>query len=334
VGRILTLPASSIQLIGQMPLGGTFTVENLSESGSVWVLERTTGNRPTDAQVLASHTISPGGSYDFTCYDPAWYWAGGTSAVRISTEAVHRPLIEAVKPERMVFVSSGSVDVTVELWDSDYQRCYLGVITILDDPGSLPYWIDDAGVTWPVDAVGGRILGISGGLLYWQALGDGDLLGPFGHQGVVQDLPAPDATNMEPAYVGQTFGLGSGLGSSGASSGSKAGFSVLSIASEVKAVSNTVLRAFGATNWTGATANGGKDRMQTFTNLSTSLDAYIDRVAVGASLTGTVSSTSFLAIVPKGEPSPVSLVVPAGYDTAIVRGSSSSDSVRGEEWLR
>jgi hypothetical protein len=97
------------------------------------------------------------------------------------------------------------------------------------------------------------------------------------------------------------------------------------------AVSTTVLRVLGASSWTGATTNGGTDRIIRVTNCSTALDAFLVMVAVGEGLTGAVSSTDYSIRVGAGQKEDV--YVPAGYDLAVVRGSSSTEKVRAREFL-
>jgi|GEM_PF-6125768 hypothetical protein len=148
----------------------------------------------------------------------------------------------------------------------------------------------------------------------------------------VEQLPAM-VTGDEAVWPPGRYLLGSAAGNGVIEAVPLVGdpFGVLSL-KDSKVVSNTILRAFGAANWTGATGNGGIDREQYFWQ-NGSQDAYLGLVAVGASLTGAVSSTLARAKVPAGGV-PVKVFVPEGYDTAIVKATSSAETVYGEEWVR
>ena len=87
--------------------------------------------------------------------------------------------------------------------------------------------------------------------------------------------------------------------------------------SDFLSVADTVLRVHGASSWAGAAAESGNDRTVELTNCGSASPLYVNRVAAGASLTGAVSASRYLARLDPGV-GPLNVFVPAGQDLVVV----------------
>ena len=92
-----------------------------------------------------------------------------------------------------------------------------------------------------------------------------------------------------------------------------------------QSVQNTVLRVHGSSGWTGPTSESGTDRTIELTNCGLEV-AYVNRIAVGASLSGAVSADRFLVRLDPGA-GPLNVYVPAGHDLAVVSSTEGTNLV-------
>lgn len=90
-------------------------------------------------------------------------------------------------------------------------------------------------------------------------------------------------------------------------------------------VQNTVLRVHGGSDWTGASVESGTDRTIELTNCG-GATLWVNRVAQGASLAGSVSSNRYLVRMEAGA-GPLNVYVPSGQDLAVVSTSAGTTVV-------
>lgn len=90
-------------------------------------------------------------------------------------------------------------------------------------------------------------------------------------------------------------------------------------------VRDTVLRVHGSSNWTGDSAESGTDRTIELTNCGAAT-LWVNRVARGANLSGTVSSTRFLTRMDPGA-GPLNVYVPSGHDLTVVSTTAGTSVV-------
>jgi len=101
------------------------------------------------------------------------------------------------------------------------------------------------------------------------------------------------------------------------------------------AVSTSVLGIFRTSSWSAASAasaNANRHRWIEVTNCDAlgGLDAYVDFVSAGGTLTGAVSSSDFFGDIPPTESR--WFFVPNGYELVVVRGSTSTAKVKAAEY--
>ncbi len=90
------------------------------------------------------------------------------------------------------------------------------------------------------------------------------------------------------------------------------------------AVSNSILRGLGASTWTGASGNTRNRSGIVVANNSDNLPLYVKLIARDASLTSVVSTTKWDYRIPPGGSE--TMLIGAGVDVALIRGSSSTDT--------
>lgn len=250
-------------------------------------------------------------------------------------------------PHQLGFISIDGVDVpiTVAFWDSDGAdvaidggSAYSGTVTGADAAQTLYHWIfDSVGDEVPASAVGGILRVLSTATGSGLAISNG---GVSLDETNARGFPAASAVTVatSPLSVGPgsaiVFGRERAINPAGSIGGDAGGSTSDSYdvagQSGTQAVSTSVLRVLGATNWTLATTNGAKKRIIQVTNCSSSDAAYVKSIANATSLTGAVSATDHdVRIAPN---STVPILVLAGQDLAIIR-SAGSDNVRAKEFL-
>lgn len=115
---------------------------------------------------------------------------------------------ESAKVERYVFVASTAATMVVVLYDASGMRVYAGTLPVTTTVASLPNLVYNASDDWPETAVGGKIISISGGTVYFDVYGDGTTgvasNGPT--KGVIDGDYVPTTADMEAIMAGFRFG--------------------------------------------------------------------------------------------------------------------------------
>lgn len=256
-------------------------------------------------------------------------------------------------PHQLVFISQDAADVpiSVVLWDSsgtdviiDGAVVFSGTVLGADAIQSALFWVNANYSGSLSTVVGGllRVLPSAGGAGLAIAFTGGDLSGAS-TRGVSDSLYAATATDLTGSPIvlspgdqivfGRERTITPAGGVGGAAAGSSSGTSALDVIAGVsgtQAVSTTVLRVLGATNWTLATANGAQKRIVQVTNCSTGDDLFLKSIALATATAGAVSATDYDVKVAPG--AVVSILLLAGQDLACLR-SSGSDNVRAKEFI-
>lgn len=115
--------------------------------------------------------------------------------------------------ERYIFLgstASPAIAMMIVLYGSDGLRCYAGSVAPTTHVASLPWLLDNAGAVWPTNAVGGKVVSITGGTVYFDVYGDGlyDQVS-WTNYGVQSEFASTSA-NMEAISAGFRFGRISG----------------------------------------------------------------------------------------------------------------------------
>lgn len=251
-------------------------------------------------------------------------------------------------PHQLGMISIDGVDVpiSVVLWDSDGADVPIDNAVVVADTvagadaaQSLFYWIEALGTAPPGTVVGGALHVLETATGEGLAISNsGTSLSGTHSRGFASAAYATLATAPIRISPGETIVFGreraitpaGSLGGSGGGGGSTLDVFDTAGASGTQAVSTSVLRVLGATNWTLATTNGTRKRIVQVTNCSASDVLYLKSIANATSLTGAVSATDYDVKIAAGGTVPI--LVLAGQDLACLR-SSGSDNVRAKEYL-
>lgn len=110
--------------------------------------------------------------------------------------------------ERYVFLASATATMMVVFYDATGMRVYAGALSVTTAIASLPNLVYSLSDEWPETAVGGKVISISGGTVYYDIYGDGTtgVASNGVTKGVIDGDYVPTAADMEAITPGFRFG--------------------------------------------------------------------------------------------------------------------------------
>jgi len=201
------------QLLARLVRAPTLTITNRSSSVTVRLLAVATGLKPTYAEVMAGTAIAPGASLTVTATTETWYWVAATAPALLEWSFGTDATIEPVELDlrRYVFLgstNSPAISMVVVLYDATGLRVFSDTLVPTTTVASLPKLVYDAGQDWPETAVGGKVISISSGTVYYDIYGDGEINVAANNvnSGVIDGDWTPTSANMEAIAAGFRFG--------------------------------------------------------------------------------------------------------------------------------